>query len=378
MKQLSVSVIVPTYNRAAYLGACLDSLLAQSVAARQIIVVDDGSTDDTQVLVSRYGTRVHYLHKPNGGKPSAVNLALTHCQGDLIWLFDDDDFALPGAIEQRLAVFAERPEVGFVYSSHHLASDGPDRQIQQGRLYVPPCPDADAFLLEIMRGCFFHLNSALVRHEVWAALGGLDPDLFSGEDYDFQIRMARIATAAFCPSPSFLFRQHDGLRGAKQIRHAAGDRSRVFRRYSQTVGRKLRRDFEMGEFLVPPTRTALSTEQLRSALHHRLHVMANHGCIDEFNDDLATLAALSPEPSPVELQSVAASIQRGWAYEVCSAEWTAFIARIRQTRQLPHGKPLVMALARGLLTLARSYPGTAVQRLLKLRRAARLAFEAGV
>jgi GT2 family glycosyltransferase len=375
----SVSVIVPTFNRAAYLGACLDSLLAQSMPARQIIVVDDGSTDSTKAVVARYGTRVHYLHKSNGGKPSAVNLALAHCQGELIWLFDDDDVALPRAIEQRLAVFAEQPEVGFVYSSHHLASNGPDRQIQQGRLYMPPFPGSEAFLLEIMRGCFYHLNSALVRHETWKALGGLDPTLLSGEDYDFQIRMARISTAAFCPTPSFLFRQHDGLRGAQQIRYAAGERSRVFRSYSQTVGRKLRNEFELGEFLMPPAKTTLGTEQRRCALIHRLHVMANHGCMDEFNEDLTALAALytsTPGPSKTELLSVAASIQRGWAYDVCCADWPAFMAHVRQLRSHPHGKTLLLALAHGLWGLARSHPGSVGQRLLKLRRAARLAIEA--
>jgi hypothetical protein len=76
-----ISVIVPTFNRASYIEQCLDSLLAQTVPALEILVVDDGSQDDTAQRVARYGSRVTYIHKPNGGKPSAVNLGLQRARG---------------------------------------------------------------------------------------------------------------------------------------------------------------------------------------------------------------------------------------------------------------------------------------------------------
>lgn len=124
MTQPTVSIIVPTFNRAHYLPECLDSLVAQTVAPLEIIVVDDGSEDATREVVARYNSPVIYIYKENGGKPSAVNLALQACKGDLIWLFDDDDVALPDAIEQRLEAFVKSPEAGFVYSAHYLGTDG--------------------------------------------------------------------------------------------------------------------------------------------------------------------------------------------------------------------------------------------------------------
>ena len=82
-----VSVLIPTYNRADYIEECLDSILNQTVPPLEIIVIDDGSEDDTAQRLESYKDRIIYLHKENGGKPSALNLALTQVRGDYIWLF---------------------------------------------------------------------------------------------------------------------------------------------------------------------------------------------------------------------------------------------------------------------------------------------------
>lgn len=132
MNAINVSVLVPTFNRENYLAECLDSLLAQSVPPLEIIVIDDGSEDGTAAVVARYGERIRYVRKENGGKPSAVNLGLSLARGDLIWIFDDDDVALPDAIETRLACLQQHPEAGFVFSPHYYGSDGPNGRIKRG------------------------------------------------------------------------------------------------------------------------------------------------------------------------------------------------------------------------------------------------------
>ena len=94
-----VSVIVPTFNRSRFIVDCLESLLAQTLPPAELIVVDDQSSDATRALLATYHDRIVQLETPSQlGKPGAVNLGLAHATGDYIWVFDDDDVALPDAL----------------------------------------------------------------------------------------------------------------------------------------------------------------------------------------------------------------------------------------------------------------------------------------
>lgn len=378
-----VSVIVPTYNRSRYLRACLDSLLAQTQPALEILVVDDGSSDDTARVAAEFKDRIRYLPKPNGGKPRAVAHGLQHAQGEWIWIFDDDDIALPTAIASRLQVAARQAQLpGFVYAPHLLGDDdpsGPPESMLDVRPNPVPAVDPAEFFVATMQGCFFHLNSCLVRRTWFESLGGLDPALRSGEDYDFQIRLARVATPAYCPEPAFIFRRHFGPRGATKERYRGAERDRVFRRDSAVIGRRLRDAYDLGEFHVPRITGDLSPRQRRDALLNRMQVMANHGCVGEMLEDLlSSLAIRDPAATPGadvstdERERIARSIRTGWAYEACEQDWAAFMGRIRELRALPGGRGSIRALAAGLMAWARGYPGTLGERAHKVRRATEL------
>ncbi len=370
MNAMNVSVLVPTFNRANYLAECLESLLAQSVPPLEIIVIDDGSEDGTAALLAGYGGRIHTVRKENGGKPSAVNLGLSLARGDLVWIFDDDDVALPDAIETRLACLQQHPEAGFVYSTHYYGSDGPDGRIQRGRRHKVPHFDRDAFFFELMKGCFFHLATALVRADVYRAIGGFDGELLSSEDYDMQLRLARVCNSVFSPAPSFIFRKHAGLRGAKAIRYTAKQRSNVFRRFDQRVGQKLRANLAPGEYLVPRQTGELSTSAQRQALLNRMTVMASKGCIPEMFDDLRQLLSL-PE-SGVELISadakqISEAIRTGYAYEASRNNWSEFMNDVRELKSFPAGNSAIRALASGMFAMAKGYPDSLGGKLEKLR-----------
>jgi GT2 family glycosyltransferase len=355
----TVSVIVPTFDRAHYIAQALDSLLAQTHAAHQLVVVDDGSTDETRQVVHRYGSRVQYVHQANGGKSSAVNLGLTFCDGDLVWLFDDDDVALPDAIEKRLATLASHPEAEFVWSAHYLGSEDSQRHIVRGALYDPQPPQAHAFFLEIMRSCFFHLNSALVPRRLYQQLGGLDEGLFASEDYDFQIRLARVARPVYCSSPSFIFRRHAGTRGAARIRYEESDRSAVFKRFSAKVGEKLRRTVPLGQYLVPREPGEPAGCRRQEALLNRLAVMANHGCVQAYLEDLSELVALCESGAALErptLVRIASSYQMGWMHEATRHEWDDFISALKALSNTRHGRVATRAVGRGVLRCATRDP----------------------
>ncbi|MEZ5955161.1 MAG: glycosyltransferase family 2 protein [Hyphomonas sp.] len=118
MPLLSVSILVPTFNRAGLLAEALSSLLSQSRPAQEIIVIDDGSSDETAAMLSAMGNRVRYLRQPNSGKSAALNLGLAHATGDLIWIFDDDDLAEPDALETLAGLIEQNPEADIAYGRH--------------------------------------------------------------------------------------------------------------------------------------------------------------------------------------------------------------------------------------------------------------------
>ncbi|MGC1620312.1 MAG: glycosyltransferase [Candidatus Acidiferrum sp.] len=112
-----ISVVVIAYNYGRFIEECLDSVLAQDFPMEkvEILVVDDGSTDDTGERVKKYGSRVRYLYKPNGGQASALNLGIANASGEIVVLLDADDFILPGKLARIAEAFERDPALGMAY-----------------------------------------------------------------------------------------------------------------------------------------------------------------------------------------------------------------------------------------------------------------------
>ena len=369
---LRVSVLVPTFNRANYIAECLDSLLAQTMPALEIIVIDDGSEDGTAQLLKTYGQRIRYVRKDNGGKPTAVNLGLSLAQGELIWIFDDDDVALPRAIESRVLAFAGAPDAGFVFSPHFYGTDGADGKIACGAMHQFPTFTADSFLFELMKGCFFHLATALVRREAYLAVGGFDAGLLSSEDYEMQLRLARTFKMVCCPHPSFIFRQHTGLRGAKTIRYSGDQRAKVFRKFDQKIGLKLRSSLQLGDYLVPRQIAIDNKVTERQAYLARMTVMASKGCLQEMLDDLQSALALCSSHSELTVQEVGTisqSVCTGYAADAIDREWSHFKVLLKAIPPTRAGKAALNGIANGLFRLAKGYPGSISLRALRLAHA---------
>src|SRR5882724_2062331 len=117
MKQPKVSVIIPTYNRAHYLGTAVNSVLSQTFSDFELIVVDDGSTDDTMRLVERFhDSRLRYIYQQHRGISAAMNAGIRAARGGYIARLDSDDIWLPDMLEVEVGVLDARPEIGLVYA----------------------------------------------------------------------------------------------------------------------------------------------------------------------------------------------------------------------------------------------------------------------
>jgi glycosyltransferase involved in cell wall biosynthesis len=112
-----ITALINTHNYGRFVGEAIASVLAQDVAPgeMEVLVVDDGSTDDTAAQVAKFGKRVRYIHKENGGQASALNVGFAEARGEIIATLDGDDVWLPGKVRRVLEEFEKHPEAGMVY-----------------------------------------------------------------------------------------------------------------------------------------------------------------------------------------------------------------------------------------------------------------------
>ncbi|WP_051694384.1 glycosyltransferase family 2 protein [Desulfohalovibrio reitneri] len=183
-----VSVVVSAYNYAAYIPQALDSVLAQTHADLDVVVVDDGSTDNTAEVVARYlsDPRVRYVYQDNAGQAAAKNRGLRESASDLVAFLDADDVCLPTRIEKQLRLFDD-PDVGVVYAKRvlidALGKESPFNHPPLYRGWVLDRAFVDNFI------CF---SSSMVRKPFFLRAGGFDESMAMGIDYDLWIRMAAI------------------------------------------------------------------------------------------------------------------------------------------------------------------------------------------
>ncbi|NJL28621.1 MAG: glycosyltransferase family 2 protein, partial [Thermoanaerobaculia bacterium] len=240
----TISVVVPTYNRAHLLPRCLESLLAQSRPPDQLLVVDDGSEDDTPQVLRGYGDRIEWLRTENGGKSHALNLAMPRLRGEYVWIFDDDDLALPDALERLVAVVQARPDAGVIYSSHHLqVADGP-------RVHkpLPEVDESDVFLRNLVQN-FLQPGGMLVKLSCYREVGPFDVSLRRSEDFEMAQRLTRrFACVALPGAPTFVYHQHGGKGGSDGEPDTIA-RERAWLSYDQTLVSRLVAELELWELL---------------------------------------------------------------------------------------------------------------------------------
>lgn len=371
-------MLVPTFNRAALLEQCLESLLAQTVAPHQVIVIDDGSTDDTPSRVARFGKAVTLLRKANGGKASALNFGLSHVSGDLVWVFDDDDVALPTANEARLRALAARPDAGFVVTSHLCGRSRANGTVEPTRASRWPAVNEENFLLTLMQGCFVHHNSALVRTHCYRETGAFREELKNAQDYDMQLRLALRYPVVLLNEPTFIFRMHGGERGPQGDRFPHYERERRFARFDQLVGSYLRADTQLGDYLVPRRGPVLTPHEECGALLNRMVVMASKGLLDEFWEDarhfVRQSASLGTRYLTYEQKKNALrAIQMRYILLHVLNDDIGLIAGARTLLPTPLGRALLQRFSRGLAGVAWWGEHSGMERLKLLILAARMA-----
>jgi hypothetical protein len=249
----------------------------------------------------------------------------------------------------------------------------------RGNEYRLPQIDDAALHVALMKGCFVTMQSMLVRTQTLRRIGEVDPQLVTSEDYDLMLRLAATAPFTLLHRPTFIFRQHEGIRGPQGQQYAAERRARTFRHYDAVVGRKMRASLPLSAYLVPPGPADAGPKRVE-ALLSRMEVMASKGLIREMFEDLVTALRCAEEDCgsdiDARLSRCANAVCVGYAYYAIADDFPRFLALVDSLRSLPRGRAAMLQMARGLVRLAKSYPGSAAERLLRTAQALRVAYRA--
>jgi glycosyltransferase involved in cell wall biosynthesis len=229
-----VSAIIPTHNRADLLPRAIGSVLSQTYGHIEIIVVDDGSCDETEGLVKKMMARhenIRYLkHSAPKGACAARNYGIREARGEFVAGLDDDDEWLPERIEKLLGSF--RDEYAYICSRDWIVY--PDRTEQRAEKREITL---DEMLYENVTG-----NQILTRRERFLAVGGFDERLTSGQDYDMWLRLlAKYGSAHMLPEPlQRVYRDHRGERVSASRGKIKGDWL-LYNKYKSAMTRSQRR-----------------------------------------------------------------------------------------------------------------------------------------
>jgi len=231
-----VSVVIPTYNGSAFLREALASVVAQTQLPREVLIVDDGSTDGTAELAESLGgdaplpVRVLRLRKNSGGPARPLNVGIEAAVGDFIAVLDQDDLFAPRKLEQQAGLLACQPRTAFVFSCcgrygragetvqgqdtiRQLCEAG---ELRQGYYEMDSRVLLRALLVE---GCFvLGFPGFLFRRSHWEQKGGLDEKLTIAADYDFLCWLSTQGNAAFLPETVYWRRVHAGNMTKRRIR----------------------------------------------------------------------------------------------------------------------------------------------------------------
>lgn len=189
MEQITprVSVITPTYNRADFLAEAIDSMLAQTYADFEMIIVDDGSTDGTRDLVESYShdPRIRYFYQENQGQSIARNLGIKESTGEFIGFLDSDNAWLPIRLERSLEAFRQDPSADIVYADN-ITIDEQGNEI--GRDDMPRY--SGRITHQLLKDNCVSINTCLIRRHCLDEMGGFSPEDRLAEDYGLWLRLS--------------------------------------------------------------------------------------------------------------------------------------------------------------------------------------------
>lgn len=212
---IAISVVIPTYNYGKYVGQAIESALSQTRAPLEVIVVDDGSTDDTPEVLAAYGDRIRAIRQDNAGLSAARNAGIAAARGTHIALLDSDDAWHPRKLELQARCLEEFP--GTVLIGTDAIADASETPPALDRWPEASAASSPCSLDMLVVKAWFAPSSALIDRQMLADVGPFDTALRSAEDRDMWIRIAARGPVRTVNAPLLWYRLH----GASMSRNAS-------------------------------------------------------------------------------------------------------------------------------------------------------------
>jgi glycosyltransferase involved in cell wall biosynthesis len=219
------TIVMPAYNAASTIAPAIRSVFAQTRGDFQLVVVNDGSTDETAERIRPFETdsRLEVVHQPNCGLAAARNTAIAAARGRFVSMLDSDDLWLPGYLEAMDEALASRRDAGFAYTDAWVLEDE-TRRVQRASAMAyqdppdPPPAEPAAFLTELLRRNFV-FTSATVRRDVLKEVGGYRESLEAAEDYELWLRIAAHGRSGVrVPGRLAVYRRRAGSLSTDEVR----------------------------------------------------------------------------------------------------------------------------------------------------------------
>jgi glycosyltransferase involved in cell wall biosynthesis len=215
----AISVVIATFNRAAYLPATIDSVLNQSFKDFELIVVDDGSTDDTQAVLTAYGSRLRCFYQKNAGPSAARNFGVRQAEGAWIAFQDSDDLSLPEHLAALYHHAQKNPDCGMVFGNGNYLSGTP--QSRGKETIIDPAKsrrlaDQGVGLADLFEKSILRLQAALISKQAYNQIGGQDESLRICMDLDLGLRMLMQVPVLYLDQTLFSYRIHGGNIGRNE------------------------------------------------------------------------------------------------------------------------------------------------------------------
>jgi len=203
--RMTVGVVIPTYNSAQVVTEAIDSILGQEPPPDQVVVVDDGSTDETASVLERYQGHLEYIRQPNRGPSAARNRGWSLLKTDATVFLDADDILLPGALASRLALLmVGNATWGF---TEGLLQDASGSRQPFSTMYPPATTAGEGSNFpDLLCRNFITASAMIVQRSALESVGGLDESISGTEDWDLSLRLAVRYPLRYCPEPTFVQR----------------------------------------------------------------------------------------------------------------------------------------------------------------------------
>jgi glycosyltransferase involved in cell wall biosynthesis len=244
------SVIIPTFKRAQLLGDAIRAALAQTHTDREILVVDDGSPDDTRSVASTFGEAVRYFRQENKGKSAALNLGISASKGDAIIVLDDDDLFPPWTVAKHAEALERNAAADFSFGRFvRFRGDRPPSSSNLWDEEFVPTHDPRRLVVKLMENCFLPNPAWAVRRQAQMRVGPYDESMYYSHDYDMILRLARKNEGVFIDDDPVLYqRKHLGQRGPSAEETFKLDTVGKWVKYDSLLFKRLDREWSLSDF----------------------------------------------------------------------------------------------------------------------------------